>query len=102
MKRWKLWKKEGFWLPAAKRHITARDTNELLEDGQLGEPYMDVVIRPGDVLYVPRGCFHSTSTPASPLARENLGASEDEISIADSSMHLTVHAVNFTRTPIPA
>eukprot|EP01147_Barroeca_monosierra_P006159 gene6159-9202_t len=44
-------------------------------DHELGEPYMDVVLSPGDILYVPRGCVHATSTP---------------VSSSEPSMHMTV------------
>ena len=62
-KRWKLWKKALIWLPANKKYIIGRDEFELLKDEELGKPIMDVVLNPGDVLYVPRGCFHRTATP---------------------------------------
>jgi hypothetical protein len=68
----------------------------------LGPPLVDVVLGPGDTLYVPRGCIHGTSTPAvgevdqadqadeAGEASEAEEAGEDTHDIRESSMHLTV------------
>ena len=61
-KRWRLWKMPDAWLPVRYRHIHGRDDGDTVDPAWLGEPYMDVVLEPGDVLYVPRGCMHLTST----------------------------------------
>ena len=61
-KRWRLWKLPDIWLPVRYRHIRGRDEGDLVNMEWLGEPYMDVILYPGDVLYVPRGCIHLTST----------------------------------------
>lgn len=105
-KRWKLWKKPNIWNPANKKYIVGRDEFELLEDSDLGNPYMDVTIGRGDVLYVPRGCFHKTATPAPEPSAED-GSNEDnsggdgagaessnysdEVIVRDTSVHLTTH-----------
>lgn len=73
-KRWRLWLKRGVSLPISNRYIIGRDGDELLDFAAVGEPYMDVTLGPGDILYVPRGVLHATSTPAGTLP----------------SMHLTV------------
>ena len=87
-KRWKLWKKPGVWLPVRWHQTHGRDNGDEVREETLGEPYMDVVLQPGDVLYVPRGCFHLTSTPP---GTEN---DEDGSSLAggdvNPSFHLTV------------
>jgi ribosomal protein L16 Arg81 hydroxylase len=62
-KRWRLWKKPSIWLPVRGNQIRGRDEGDTLDERSLGRPYMDVELRPGDVLYVPRGCLHATSTP---------------------------------------
>ena len=69
------------WLPVRYRHIRGRDSGDGIDASQLGKPYMDVILSPGDVLYVPRGCFHLTSTPQDP---------ENERLDINPSLHLTV------------
>ena len=61
-KRWRLWKLPDIWLPVRYRHIRGRDDGDIVDKDWLGDPYMDVILEPGDVLYVPRGCLHLTST----------------------------------------
>eukprot|EP00937_MAST-01D_sp_MAST-1D-sp2_P000898 g898.t1 len=73
-KRWRLWHKPALHLPISERFIKGRDSNEQITLEKLGEPYMDVVLKAGDILYVPRGCIHATSTADS----------------SETSMHLTV------------
>eukprot|EP00049_Salpingoeca_infusionum_P005216 m.89403 g.89403 ORF g.89403 m.89403 type:complete len:302 (+) comp12893_c0_seq4:1442-2347(+) len=50
-------------LPVRSRHIRGRDEGDELTLTELGPPDYDVILYPGDVLYVPRGCIHATSTP---------------------------------------
>ena len=78
-KRWKLWKKSLIWLPANKKYIIGRDEFELLSDDELGTPLMDVVLKPGDVLYVPRGCFHRTATPNMDGTESTVSAGDDDV-----------------------
>ena len=73
-KRWQLWHKPALALPISERFIKGRDDDEQIDRKRLGAPYMDVQLRAGEVLYVPRGCVHGTDTAAS----------------ADVSVHLTV------------
>ena len=77
-KRWKLWRKSLLWLPANKKYIIGRDEFELLKDEELGEPLMDVVLEPGDALYVPRGCFHRTATPNMDGTPSKISAGDDD------------------------
>ena len=46
----------------------------MLESSKLGEPYLEVVLKPGDALYIPRGCLHATDT----------------VGLKENSLHLTV------------
>ena len=62
-KRWRLWKKPDIWLPVRPSQVRGRDDDDELDSESLGRPYMDVELGPGDILYVPRGCLHATSTP---------------------------------------
>ena len=70
-KRWRLWKLPDIWLPVRYRHIRGRDDGDIVEKEWLGEPYMDVILEPGDVLYVPRGCLHLTSTVGTASSTHN-------------------------------
>ena len=88
-KRWKLWKKENVWLPVVKRHILGRDEDDSVSNEKLGEPYMDIVLSPGDALWVPRGCIHSTSTK---VAGNKYGSDKTLPTLIDeTSVHLTTH-----------
>ena len=80
-KRWRLWKVDMAWLPVRYRHVYGRDEGDALDFDRLGPPLLDVTLDAGDVLYVPRGCIHHTSTPVA-----------DDPTSADTnpSMHLTV------------
>ena len=52
------------WLTRT-RNVSAQGKNDhtqLLPASQLGEPHIDVVLRPGDALYIPRGTIVATST----------------------------------------
>ena len=52
-------------LPVRNAHIRGRNGGaeaSSLQPNNLPAPYMDVVLVPGDVLYVPRGCLHWTAT----------------------------------------
>jgi hypothetical protein len=42
--------------------VLGKNADTQMLPNQLGQPYMDVVLSPGDVLYVPRGVIHATST----------------------------------------
>ena len=87
-KHWKLWKKPGLWLPATRKFIVGRDLFDRVSETDLGEPYAEYDLEPGCVLYVPRGCFHETSTP--PVPGSGANATVDEI-VQHTSMHLTTH-----------
>jgi ribosomal protein L16 Arg81 hydroxylase len=80
-KRWKLWVTKEHLMPTNEKFIYGRDQEEQLTEASLGDPYMDVVIGPGDILYVPRGVFHSTSTELPPL--------DDPTESRIPSMHMT-------------
>ena len=81
------------------RHTRGRDDGDVLSLKTLGPPLVDVVLGPGDTLYVPRGCIHGTSTPAvgevdkadeADEAGEAGETGADPHDIRESSMHLTV------------
>lgn len=62
-KHWKLWRVEKWMLPLVdeKDSVGTRKDNKI-RVASLGEPELDIVLRPGDLLYVPRGAIHLTST----------------------------------------
>ena len=57
------------------RHIRGRDGGDKVSISDLGEPLLDVTLEPGDVLFVPRGCLHATSTPPTVHRKLNAEAS---------------------------
>jgi lysine-specific demethylase/histidyl-hydroxylase NO66 len=61
--------------------VSSRDyTDKEMEDV---EPVLDVVLGPGDVLYMPRGWIHQAHTPSTSVANEKDG----------HSLHLTISAM---------
>ncbi len=62
-KHWKLWRVKEWMLPLVdpKESVGTRKDNKI-SVASLGEPELDIVLRPGDLLYVPRGAIHLTST----------------------------------------
>lgn len=105
-KKWKLWAKEDVLLPVYKRHIIGRDEDDNIHEDMLGKPTMEVILNPGDLLWVPRGCIHSTSTESNlwetneedvnvvknnnKKDNNNEHMSEEEL-LRKTSMHLTTH-----------
>ena len=91
-KKWKLWVKDKVLLPVYKKHIIGRDEDDNLNEKKLGKPSFEVVLKPGDILWVPRGCIHATSTGKEVWMDDiNLqNISESEI-LLKTSMHLTTH-----------
>ena len=96
-KRWRLWQYPDLQLPVRARHVRGRDDGDELNVEELSPPYLDVVVSAGDILFVPRGCLHATSTPKQggegETAKEGNGgphtASFGDIA-KDVSMHMTV------------
>jgi len=76
-KRWRAWTRESFSLPTAAN--VGRSVETELDVSVLGEPDLDVVLRPGDVIYVPRGTMHCTSTASS--------GTEPSLSLTITSIH---------------
>ncbi len=95
-KRWRLWKFPDLELPTRFRHIKGRDPGDEIDVDILGKPLLDIVLNPGDVLFVPRGCLHTTSTPpplTSSQKTKKISSStpvSEEIVLKQASMHLTV------------
>ena len=91
-KKWKLWVKDKVLLPVYKKHIIGRDEDDNLNEEKLGKPSFEVVLEPGDILWVPRGCIHATSTGKEvwmdDIDIQNI--SESEL-LLKTSMHLTTH-----------
>eukprot|EP01052_Picozoa_sp_SAG31_P002643 SAG31_NODE_95_length_25901_cov_24.763700_13_plen_83_part_00 len=49
-------------LPLTEDQIEGRRPNETLAVEELGAPLMEVTVQAGEILYVPRGMIHATST----------------------------------------
>lgn len=76
-KRWKV-----YHPPPRQSHLDPFNRGkrgDTLTDQELGTPFLDAVLQPGDVLYVPAGFPHSTST-----------TQEDHCKNADFSVHATL------------
>jgi lysine-specific demethylase/histidyl-hydroxylase NO66 len=54
-KRWKLYS------PRESSEVLPRFSSPNLSEEELGEPILDVVLEPGDLLYFPRGTFHQVT-----------------------------------------
>ena len=77
-KRWRLWTKSAAMLPVGGGSLLFGRTKSCqIEAEKLGEPYLDVELQPGEMLYIPRG----TITETSPSIKQPS---------ADRSLHLTV------------
>lgn len=75
-KRWRLWKTPKYFLPITlsykNEHIAHPDQRygfdgklygeDSIEIKKLGTPDLDITLSPGDIMYVPRGTIHLTST----------------------------------------
>jgi len=85
-KRWRV------YAPFNKRETLPREssrdyTEKEMEDNMAGEE-MDVVLGPGDVLYLPRGWIHQAETVSRPSGVLKMDGVKD-----DHSLHLTVSAM---------
>ena len=95
-KRWRVYApfNKGETLPrASSRDYTVKEMEE-----NVGESIMDVVLGPGDVLYLPRGWIHQAETVARPSHRIKVtktmtAKSGDNGGSGDHSLHLTVSAM---------
>jgi len=76
-KRWRVWTRAAFFLPTAAN--VGRGIETELGIDMLGEPDLDVELQPGDVIYVPRGALHCTSTAHS--------TTEPSLSLTLTSVH---------------
>lgn len=88
-KRWRLWPVPRFLLARSDRETLGKSEKRVLDEGKLGVPRMDVVLEPGQVLYVPRGVVHATST-ANLQRDDGQDAQPGDVSGPSTSMHLTV------------
>lgn len=66
-KRWRVWVHPPMMLPLQKQAHSYGAKSEL-DLALLGAPDLDVLLRPGQLLYVPRGAVHLTSTDAGSAA----------------------------------
>jgi len=85
-KRWRV------YAPFNKRETlpreSSRDYTENEVEENMGGEEMDVVLGPGDVLYLPRGWIHQAETVARPASVPKMDGVKD-----DHSLHLTVSAM---------
>lgn len=55
-KRWRLYK------PRSQSEVMPRYSSKNFTDAEIGKPFMDVVLKQGDLLYFPRGTIHQGET----------------------------------------
>ena len=61
-KRWRLWPKSAAMLPVGGGALLfGRTKSRHIDVEKLGDPYLDVELQPGEMLYIPRGTITSTS-----------------------------------------
>ena len=75
-KTWRLWDVPQVALARSARETLGKQPDRELDPRKLGTPVLEVTLAPGEILYVPRGMVHATSTA--------------ELSEEETSMHLTV------------
>ena len=75
-KRWRLWPSPAVLGAASPALLLGKAAGRRLDPARLGPAALTVSLRPGDVLYVPRGCIHATDTA--------------ELPAGELSAHLTV------------
>ena len=88
-KRWRVYS------PLNKREMLPRSSSRDYTEKEMdenGEEYMDVVLCPGDVLYLPRGWIHQAETVCRPKHIPKLSAG-GSVTDDDHSLHLTVSAM---------
>ena len=63
-KRWRLWPKAAAMLPVGGGALLfGRTKSRHIDPEKLGDPYLDVELQPGEMLYIPRGTIAFTSPP---------------------------------------
>ena len=89
VKHWKVWLKSATLLPVDRQLTVGKHTQTQVDVEQLGPPDIETDLMPGQVLYVPRGALHHTST--------SLVETTDVSLTGVPSLHLTL-GVNVVRT----
>ena len=89
VKHWKIWLKSATMLATDRRLTVGKQANTQVDVDRLGPPDLETDLLPGQVLYVPRGGLHHTST--------SLVETTDPELTSVPSLHLTL-GVNVIRT----
>ena len=91
-KRWRVWPNRGSLLTMSDEEEVGKHAHTLLAGERLGEPYLDVVLRAGHVLYMPRGTIHATdlAPPDDADADDGPAAAGEEGNRGGYTAHLTV------------
>jgi len=61
-KRWRVWPGPDEVYRPHIFHMKGKDIDRVIDPDELGPPLIDTNLNPGDVLYIPRGFIHATST----------------------------------------
>jgi bifunctional lysine-specific demethylase and histidyl-hydroxylase NO66 len=78
-------------------HALPRYSSRDFEDAEIGEPLLDTVLRPGDLLYLPRGTIHQAAALEDDHSLHLTVSSEQRRSWADFleiAMHVRTHLSN--------
>jgi hypothetical protein len=90
VKHWKVWLRSATMLPVDRQLIVGKHEATQVDVNQLGPPDIETDLTPGQVLYIPRGALHHTST--------SLVETTDPVLTSVPSLHLTL-GVNVVRDP---
>ena len=71
-KRWCVHRPPSAWTLKALQRGKNGDVISPDDDVAMGEAVLNVTLRPGDVLYIPRGYFHHTATSSAALSAEDV------------------------------
>ena len=101
VKRWRLWPKSSAMLPVGGGSMLfGRTKSRQLGLEQLGEPYIDVELQPGEMLYIPRGTITATS-PAVENAATTRGRRPLHITVRMHVLRAEEEAVDVGITAAP-
>lgn len=89
VKHWKVWLRSATMLTVDKQLTVGKHAKTQVDVSRLGPPDIETDLTPGQVLYVPRGALHHTST--------SLVETADSALTTVPSLHLTL-GVNVVRT----
>jgi len=93
-KRWKVWH-PPIRMPLKHHELNKRHSTVFVNESSLGSPYCDILLKTGDLLYVPRGHPHITTTVESDLSLHLTFTAQTQVSTWSDALRGAVYnAVN--------